>query len=278
MKKPERDAAQDAFMLDKADVVVATNAFGMGVDKPDVRFVIHYDISESLDAYYQEVGRCGRDGEPARATLLYRPEDLGFRKAMAAGGKLSEKVVQEVAEAVQALGEPVAIKELKEQTDAPAGKVVTALHRLEEAGVVELLPGGSVAPVEDEVDIESAVEEVVRDNEQHREYRRARVELIKDYAETKDCRRRYLLNYFGETSHEPCGHCDNCEAGTVSEHEAVDAKLPFPLKSRVKHAKWGEGTVMRYDDDKVVVLFEEAGMKEMVTAFVLEKKLLKPMS
>jgi ATP-dependent DNA helicase RecQ len=277
MKKPDRDAAQDAFMLDKADVVVATNAFGMGVDKPNVRFVIHYDISESLDAYYQEVGRGGRDGEPARATLLYRPEDLGFRKAMAAGGKLSEKVVQEVAEAVQALNEPVAIKALKEQTDAPAGKVVTAIHRLEEAGVVEILPGGSVAPVDDvEVDVESAVEEVVRDNEQHREHRRARVELIKDYAETKDCRRRYLLNYFGEQSSEPCGYCDNCQAGTVAKHEAVDQKLPFSLKSRVKHAKWGDGTVMRYDDDKVVVLFDDAGMKEMVTAFVLEKKLLTP--
>jgi ATP-dependent DNA helicase RecQ len=276
MNKTDRDAAQDAFMTDKADVVVATNAFGMGVDKSNVRFVIHYDISESLDAYYQEVGRCGRDGEPARATLLYRPADLGFRKAMAAGGKLTEKQVQEVAEAVQARGEPVGIRELKEQTDVPAGKVVGALHRLEAAGVVELLPGGNVGPADGRVDVGAAVEEIVRVNEQHREYRRARVELIKDYAETRDCRRRYLLNYFGETAVEPCGYCDNCEAGTVSKHEAIDEKLPFPLKSRVVHAKWGEGTVMRYEDDKVVVLFEEAGMKEMVTDFVLEKKLLTP--
>jgi ATP-dependent DNA helicase RecQ len=278
MKKADRDAAQDAFMLDRAEVVVATNAFGMGVDKPNVRFVIHYDISESLDAYYQEVGRCGRDGEPARATLLYRPEDLGFRKAMAAGGKLSEQVVLEVAETVRSLNEPVAMTELKQETDAPPGKVAAAVHRLEEAGVVEILPGGHVAAAEEAVDIESAVEDVVRDNEQHREYRRARVELIKDYAETKDCRRRYLLNYFGEQIAAPCGNCDNCEAGTVSKHDAMDDKLPFPLKSRVKHAKWGEGTVMHYDADKVIVLFEDAGMKEMVTAFVLEKKLLTPMS
>src|SRR3954468_12591898 len=182
MKKPERDGAQDAFMLDKADVVVATNAFGMGVDKPNVRFVIHYDISESLDAYYQEVGRAGRDGEPSRAILLYRPEDLGIRKAMATPAKLTEQQVQEVAEAVQGLNEPVAIKDLKEQADVPAGKVVTALHRLEEAGVVELLPGGNVAPTDETVDVEAVVEDVVRENEQHREYRRARVELIKDYA------------------------------------------------------------------------------------------------
>ena len=86
MKKSERDAAQDAFMADGVDVVVATNAFGMGVDKPDVRTVIHYDVSESVDSYFQEVGRAGRDGEPSRALLLYRPEDLGMRRARAAGG------------------------------------------------------------------------------------------------------------------------------------------------------------------------------------------------
>ena len=275
MKKAERDAAQDAFMLDRLDVIVATNAFGMGVDKPDVRFVIHYDISESLDSYYQEVGRCGRDGEPARATLLYRPADLGFRKAMAAGGKLTEEQVYAVAEAVQAKNEPVTINELKAEAEVPAGKVATALNRLEDAGVVAILPGGNVATADGEVDVDAAVEDVVCEQEQYRQYRQGRVELIKDYAETKDCRRRYLLNYFGEHTRDACGHCDNCEAGTVTAHEAADETLPFAIKSRVTHTKWGAGTVMRYDGDKIVVLFEEAGMKEMVTDFVIERKLMK---
>src|SRR5205807_6068327 len=100
MKKPDRDASQDAFMADGIDVIVATNAFGMGVDKPNVRTVIHYDVSESIDAYYQEIGRAGRDGELSRALLLYRPEDIGMRKAMASGGKLSEQQVEEVADAI----------------------------------------------------------------------------------------------------------------------------------------------------------------------------------
>jgi ATP-dependent DNA helicase RecQ len=88
LPKREREAIQDAFMEDDARVVVATTAFGMGVDKPDVRWVLHADIPDSVDSYWQEVGRAGRDGEPARAILLYRPEDVGVRRFFAASGKL----------------------------------------------------------------------------------------------------------------------------------------------------------------------------------------------
>jgi ATP-dependent DNA helicase RecQ len=86
LSKRQRDAAQDDFMADRVDVVVATIAFGMGIDKPNVRFVFHAEISESLDEYYQEIGRGGRDGDPARAVLFYRPEDVGMRRFFAGGG------------------------------------------------------------------------------------------------------------------------------------------------------------------------------------------------
>lgn len=92
LKPHERDDTQEAFMRDELDVIVATTAFGMGIDKPNVRFVFHHDISESVDAYYQEIGRAGRDGEPARAILFYRPEDLGLRRFFAGSGHVDVRV------------------------------------------------------------------------------------------------------------------------------------------------------------------------------------------
>jgi ATP-dependent DNA helicase RecQ len=86
-----RDEAHEAFMEDRLDVIVATTAFGMGVDKPNVRFVLHSEPSESVDSYYQEVGRAGRDGEPAEAVLFYRTEDLGLRRFFAGGGDDEER-------------------------------------------------------------------------------------------------------------------------------------------------------------------------------------------
>ena len=97
--------------------------------------------------------------------------------------------------------------------------------------------------------------------------------MMRGYAETGDCRRRYLLNYFGEEYGPPCGHCDNCEAGQVAEQPGV---TPFPLESRVRHATWGEGLVLRYEGDKVVVLFDEVGYKTLAVPLVPSEGLLVP--
>ncbi|MBB5781742.1 helicase-related protein [Nonomuraea jabiensis] len=80
LRRPERDDVHGRFMAGDLDVVVATSAFGMGIDKPDVRFVLHAEVPGSPDAYYQEIGRAGRDGDPARAVLFYRPENLGLQR------------------------------------------------------------------------------------------------------------------------------------------------------------------------------------------------------
>ena len=94
LKAAERNEIHDKFMKGGMEVIVATNAFGMGVDKADVRFVYHFDITDSLDSYYQEIGRAGRDGEKAEAVLFYRPENMAIRKFQAGSGKLEKRNIE----------------------------------------------------------------------------------------------------------------------------------------------------------------------------------------
>lgn len=144
LKASERTEIQERFMSGNAEVIVATNAFGMGVDKSNVRFVYHYDVSESLDAYYQEIGRGGRDGEKAEAVLFFRPEDIGAQGYRATETKLDADQVQRVAEAIADQECPVGPDKIAEQTNLSEKKLVSAVHRLEDVGALEVLPTGEV--------------------------------------------------------------------------------------------------------------------------------------
>jgi ATP-dependent DNA helicase RecQ len=97
--------------------------------------------------------------------------------------------------------------------------------------------------------------------------------MIRSYAEVRDCRRRFLLNYFGEELPEPCGFCDNCKTGHSYEVDTGGLQ-PFPLSSRVIHKSWGEGLVMRYEGDKITVLFDQVGYKTLEVGMVLLRGLL----
>jgi ATP-dependent DNA helicase RecQ len=144
MAAGERTRIQEAFMSDAADVIVATTAFGMGVDKLDVRFVYHLDVTESVDAYYQEIGRAGRDGDPAEAILFYRPEDLNLRRFLAGSGQVDAAQMARVAEAVRDAAELVDIEEIGDGADLSPTKVMIALNRLEEIGAIDARPSGEV--------------------------------------------------------------------------------------------------------------------------------------
>jgi ATP-dependent DNA helicase RecQ len=274
MNKTDRLDAQRRFMDDAVEVVVATTAFGMGVDKANVRFVFHSEPSDSVDSYYQEVGRAGRDGEPARAILFHRSEDLGLRRFFAGGGQVDEEQIRVVAETVREHGSPVPASELREETDLSQSKLTTAVSRLEDVGAVRVLATGEVAPAGVADQLDEKVEEAVSQQGDREEFDRSRVQMMGAYADASTCRREFVLTYFGERFEPPCGHCDNCDAGLVPDDEI--AERPYTEGSRVVHDKWGGGLVQRYEEDQVVVLFDSVGYKKLGLGMLAARGLLAP--
>jgi ATP-dependent DNA helicase RecQ len=271
-----RDDVQEAFMHDAGvDVVVATIAFGMGIDKANVRWVFHHDVSASVDAYYQELGRGGRDGEPARAVLFYRPEDLGLRRFFA-GGSVDRETMERVARALVLAGRPVEPSAMLEELALTKTKLATAVHRLEQAGFVEVDDDGRLRAVGDEDALEEAVERAARAEEDRHAFDRSRVEMMRTYAERRACRRAFILGYFGEAFEPPCGNCDMCDAGLGRGEELTEEAAGFGVGERVRHAQWGAGTVGRIEGDLLTVVFDSVGYKTLDARLVAERGLLEP--
>ena len=263
----DRAAAQERSMDGDAEVMVATTAFGMGIDRPDLRFVLHHDVPESIDAYYQELGRAGRDGEPALALLLWRPEDLGLRKFFAGTGTVDVDELEDVAIQLATVGGTVDVDDL--------GDAARAVARLEQAGAVEIRPDGSVRL--DDVEPADAAEAAAAAQEARRRVEASRLDMMRAYCETRGCRRRFVLTYFGEPAPEWCGNCDICRRRSpgAAEAPAETGDVPFPEQSRVVHRTFGEGLVIRHEEGSVVVLFDEAGYKTLSLELVLEGHLLR---
>jgi ATP-dependent DNA helicase RecQ len=280
LNKAEREDTQRAWMEDELDVVVATTAFGMGIDKPDTRFVIHAEPADSVDSYYQEIGRAGRDGEPALAVLVYRQEDLGLRRFFAAGTPAEEEL-QQVAGLVQAaaaagIDEGVDVIDLREETGRAATPLARDLNLLEQVAAVVLDEDGAAHPADNAPPPGEAAAAARELAEHHERVDQSRVEMMRGYAETTECRRQFLLGYFGEQLQEPCGNCDNCSNGTAQEHPGpADHETPFPVETPVEHSEWGNGVVMRVEDDRLVVLFDEVGYKTLGIAAVTDNDLLR---
>ena len=294
-----RDEAFDAFMGGRVNIVIATNAFGMGVDKPDVRWVFHYDVPDSLDSYFQEIGRAGRDGGDAVANLFYTEADLGRQKSMSAPVRLEvdhvETVLEELAEGAQAEATDVAapgesLDSLQEDTGLGAGRLERTVQLLDELDVVErtvddrLRPDVALAELDPETAQEIA-EEVVEQQDRFRDWRKHRLEQMRVYAETCGCRRAVLLRYFGEEPPPTCGHCDNCRSGAAAalveveeveeEEEATVEGDVCAVDAEVEHTSFGVGRVTAVGHKHITVLFRDVGEKRLNRGFVEANEALK---
>ncbi|KQM38358.1 ATP-dependent DNA helicase RecQ [Microbacterium sp. Leaf203] len=266
MAQKKRDEVHSAWSAGELDVVVATSAFGMGVDKSDVRLVVHADVTESLDSYAQEIGRAARDGQPARAILHYRAEDFSLRSFFA-GGHTKRADIAGVWDVLQRTSTPVRAKDVADESGRSVRAIGRVLNQLVACELAVSGPDGVSALAK--VSAGDAVSAVRERDEAEERIRASRIEIMRGYAETTHCRRRALLEYFGVETPSQCASCDRCDAGAVVpvEPSAEDAESGgIRIDSTVEHGEFGTGTVMAIEDDRLTVFFADHGYKVLARA------------
>jgi ATP-dependent DNA helicase RecQ len=302
----ERKARQDDFMTGRARVMVATNAFGLGIDKADTRFVVHFQMPGGLDAYYQESGRAGRDGQVADCTLLFLHSDKAVQQFFLAGRYPSKEDLADLYGALQdgATGAAAwTLAKLQDALDRPKAKLQVALRLLRHQGVVTQGRDGRLTLTRAGLDAD-ALEKLLLAYRHKRESDREMLERMVFYGQTGRCRWKVLLDNFGESEgFESCGTCDNCvriaaafataereREGEALDTDAVGTATPgvdttqparptpglsaapaAPLPERgeiVSVPRYGRGIVDAVDAEGIAVVFPEGSRRVFLAAFV----------
>jgi ATP-dependent DNA helicase RecQ len=289
MERGLRDEVQEAFLNGTLDVLCATSAFGMGIDKQDIHTVVHRTMPDSLESYWQEAGRAGRDGESADCVLMYRPEDRSVHEHLHRRSRPSESTVAKMVHVFSQI-----------TTATPDGEVLARV-----AAAAEVARSGAASMLEDldrfgylsrfksgvrwKGDPAEAMEDLARHQAMQVEVEQSRLDMVASYAESNACRRRYLLNYLGdEYPAELCLRCDNClrvaerrvfdDWDLDAQQERIEANRggPFATGTSVAHPEWGAGVVQRIEGEVLVVRFDSVGYRSMHGPTVIERGLLTP--
>jgi ATP-dependent DNA helicase RecQ len=272
-----RKEVQERFMAGELKAIVATNAFGMGIDKSDIRFVVHYDLPGSLEAYYQEAGRAGRDGEAARCVLFYDSRDRRTQIFLLGGRYPSLPELTRVYQTLASLGEaggPVSSSALQ-QAAAPVAKTKcrVAISMLKESGFVREPRIGRFSLVRRmrPHQLSELASEWTRKAERDRD----KLDRMEAYARSALCRWKVLRDYFGDEGDQGrCGVCDNCRRGLAERAEDLahtelppsdspesisgqepDPEPTFRVGDRVSLPKSGSGTIEAIEGDTLLVRF-----------------------
>ncbi len=230
MPARERERIQAEFMRGEHKVMIATKAFGLGIDKPDIRFVYHFEFPDSLETYAQEAGRAGRDGLPARAILLYRLEDKRIQNFFMRGRYPKAEEVRAVLNTLNAV--PLSMASIVDLSQTGRRRTQVILYLLREAGLVRRGRNGYVLKRTEPIS-DAEIGLLLSDYTERASRDKERLAEMMHYAQAATCRTQILRTYFGEDAGEPCGRCDNCARGLNADADLTERKPKRAQKKRV---------------------------------------------